>query len=213
MPREAIDDDCIDRARLVRSSFLWFLGLPLAIAAGSSACRKGTSETMDDGYVAIDDLWKTAPAVEAGQSQSWRMPVRGTHGAEYVSFLFGFSAAPPSIDSPSTIRHVDAKSGKLIREERYTGPHADLPWHDAPGDTEQRYGRVHAAERGLVPAFFRGEPQVPADLRAAAKEYREDFYAILGPDQLPYYVEIAPEWCAWVGIERAGAGAPSATLK
>ncbi len=183
----------------------WVALLTLFCTACSGSCAPD-GVTMIDGYISPSDAWRTLPENEQGMtgSTSRTVPTRGPKGPEYVQFRNGFAYSRekgPTIDSPSEILHFDARKGGLLYKTEPKGPHAVFPVVNLSGDAKAAYLRLEASEAVLVPAFFDGEPKVPAELREAAVAYREALQVVVQPSMLPYYVEMAPDWCRWVGLE------------
>lgn len=172
----------------------------------SESQKKDKSEIkmVESAMIPIEDLWRTLPEPVAGGSRSYTLPERDKAGAGYVQFLNGFRAGtasePGAMDSPSEVWHIDARTGTLLRKEPYAGPHVWVPLTSGRPGARDAAARVGPLQNALAPAFFRGDERVPVELEAKAKEYREAFAAAEDPGMIRFYVEMAPQWCAWVGI-------------
>jgi hypothetical protein len=89
----------------------------------------------------------------------------------------------------------------MTAEEAYQGEHAVIALHSLPPDQRARTKELEDIQNLLVPAFFDGKTTIPAELSEKAQRYRADFRAIVQPGLVRYHIEIAPDWCAWIGIE------------
>jgi hypothetical protein len=130
-----------------------------------------------------------------------------------VLFDYGFSRPKvgvprdewrPTLTSPGELRFVDPYTGSLVRSEDFVGPSWTVP-AEKPGSPEEQAERTKvwaALQDRLAPAFYAGEPRMPEKLLSVAEEYRVVFrrHAL---SMLRGYLEVAPAWCAWVGMAEA----------
>lgn len=194
------------KTTLVRRAFL--LGLV------QLACGENDMKVEVSGPLSTEEL-----ARRAIQSEGWPLggvgtsnPVPFSAGPSplAVMFNYGYSRpkpkeAPqdwrPTLTSPGELRYFDPMTGALVRSSSYEG----APWTvpaDKPGSAEEqaeRQKRWAALQDQLAPAFYAGEPRVPDNLTAIADEYRSVFQQHV-QSLLRAYREVAPAWCAWVGL-------------
>ena len=118
-------------------------------------------------------------------------------------FYYGFQYNPATkgatTDSPSDIYLFDAESGDVVSQHKYEGPYQTF---DAPPRRQVDYARWMELQDMLAVPFYRGEVTLPAILEEQANEYRALFLNIVGAQYLPYYIEMALDWCAWMKIHR-----------
>ncbi len=130
-----------------------------------------------------------------------------------VGFSHGYKlvdgGAGALLAAPGQIIVLDAATGEVVSKEegrsRWEVAAEDL---GPAEDRKKRIEALHALQDALAPAFYEGAPQVPSALAPRAAEYRERFVEVVGKGVLRAYVEVAPGWCAWVGIHaepRSGA--------
>jgi hypothetical protein len=141
------------------------------------------------------------------------VPTRLGGQARAMMFYYGFKLDPAtnqmSVDPPGTVYMLDAKAGRIVSARPYEGPPRVYAPRSRgiPSDVhEERVRRWRSIQDELAPEFFRGGDRPPAAFEAQAAEYRTLFSAIVDPELVPYYLELAPDWCAWVGVEAHDAG-------
>ena len=186
------------------------------LAVGIPACRNSgsrrTSQTDVPGasanetmglqmkVLSTEEVRGKYPAA-AGTVQSAILPTRIDGSPRMVVFYYGFkyisATEGATTDSPGDIHLLDAENGAMLSQHKYEGPHRVF---GAPPYQPVDYARWMKLQDVLAMPFYRGEVVLPDTLGEEAKEYRALFLNIAGAQYLPYYIEIAPDWCAWIGI-------------
>lgn len=177
---------------------LWLLSL---CALTLVACEEKKNVPDAASYVAVGDLWRTEPEPRGGESRTPAVPTLHHAKPSYLKLLHGFRAptasTPVTVDTPSEIWVIDARTGKLSEEIRFTGAHAVFP---AANLDENALAQLGPLQDKLAPAFFDGAPRVPPDLEPSAVTYREVFPKAIQPEYIPIYREHAADWFRWVGL-------------
>jgi len=180
---------------MVRPLALWLFALTF------QACEEKKNVPDPLSYVAVGDLSRTLPEPRSGQSRTPAVPTLHHGRPSYLKFLHGFRAptasSPVTVDTPSEIWVIDARSGRISEELRVTGAHAVFPAANLDDNALAQLGPLHDK---LAPAFFDGAPRVPPDLEPAAATYREIFPKAIQPEYIPIYREHAADWFRWVGL-------------
>lgn len=155
--------------------------------------------------LSTEEVRNKSPAT-AGAVQSVLLPTRVEGSPRMIMFYYGFQYNPATkgatTDSPSDIYLLDAENGAIVSQHKYEGPYRTFDAPDAPPRRPVDYARWMELQDILDVPFYRGDVTLPATLGDQANEYRALFLNIAGTQYLPYYLEMAPDWGAWVGIHR-----------
>ncbi len=145
-------------------------------------------------------LW-LADAQGLDRWRSFAMPHRGRGGPEYVEMHGSLQprgrGASSMMVSPMELRHLDVRSGELLRVRPPVGERRLISTERARGASVAA-SRMSPLVQVLVPSFFLPARATPECSTAGAHETA--LFTAEHTELLPWYEEMAPDWCEWVGV-------------